>query len=142
MHAGPLVAGGWQLGRKQLAGLDLLGQPYPEPAWGHFLIDTGAAIVAIDEGVARQLKLKPTGQREKVHGFGMAGETPTYEATLLLHLESAVHTTGLYGFNGEVHAITRLRERNAECDYKTADGQPADVIGVIGRRFLSTATII
>jgi len=106
------------------------------------LIYTGAAPVVIDEDIARQLGLRRTGESDTIHGFGVGDESLVYKATLLLDLRSSVRPSGVYGLSGEVNALPGIRARHAQFDYRTAEGKPLDVIGVIGRRLLRAATVI
>jgi hypothetical protein len=139
-QVGPLVPGAWQVTKDRLMQLAALGIPEPPPVQGYMLIDTGSPSIVIDESVAKQLKLKLTGRENEVAGIHGMGKLLEYEATLFLPLDSESYKSGWYGFPVAAWSSPTLRADHDKFDFKTADGTPISVIGILGRLFLQFVT--
>lgn len=55
---------------QHLRGLELKGLSAPQPIVGFAIIDTGATVTAVDEGVCKRLGLQPTGMMKTAHAGG------------------------------------------------------------------------
>jgi hypothetical protein len=100
-----------------------------------FLIDTGARSIGIDAGLASALKLNLVRSR-RVHGASGQHSINEYLATLYLPTVDASGRQGLFRAPVEVAAINSLATAHTQTKILRADGQPAQVVGVLGRIFL------
>lgn len=119
-EAGPVVPGSW-------------ARQHDELGWeikGEFLIDTGAYGAMVDLGVAEMLPLSPQGSRA-VHGIHGYGTLQLYVGRVLLPAVDSDGKPALYSTVIECVAVPSLRDKSRE--------KGGDVIGILGRRFLSQA---
>lgn len=122
VEAGPLVRGSWSRQHDDL-GREITGE---------FLIDTGAYGAMIDLAVAEMLGLAPRGTRS-VHGIHGYGTLQLYLGRVSLPAVDAAGRQTVYSTVLECVGVPSLREKSFE--------QRADVIGILGRVFLRTASI-
>lgn len=122
VEAGPLVRGSWSRQHDDL-GREISGE---------FLIDTGAYGAMIDLAVAEMLALEPRGTRS-VHGIHGYGTLQFYLGRVSLPAVDAAGRQTVYSTVLECVGVPSLREKSFE--------QRADVIGILGRVFLRTASI-
>jgi len=67
---GPILKVAISVTKEQQDALSSEGKEVPEPVPGVALIDTGASMTAVDEGVCKRLGLEPTGLVNIIHPGG------------------------------------------------------------------------
>lgn len=95
---GPIVDAGIMVGSARQQALEAANQVVPAPQMIRALIDTGAAISAVDPTVLKALSLSQTGEAE-IHTpstKGVAVTTPTYDVKIAI----------LAGRTGDLHFIS------------------------------------
>src|SRR5450755_1854352 len=95
---GPIVDAGIMVGSARQQALEAAKQNVPAPQMIRALIDTGAAISAVDPSVLKALSLSQTGEAE-IHTpstRGVAVTTPTYDVKIAI----------LAGRTGDLHFIS------------------------------------
>jgi hypothetical protein len=134
-QVGPMVPATWMVTPQQQRQLQARGQAIPNPVSGHLLLDTGAGHLMIEIDVARDLKLPDLGKTQ-AHGISGTDEFDEYEAILLLPVIPIKNPQPIpvsVGFPVQCPA-TNLQEHHK--NYKTVDGKPLRLVGVLGRTFL------
>lgn len=134
---GPMAAAVWSVPSQRVAALTAEGKAIPPPVTGHLLVDTGATGTCIALHAAEQLGLKPHATTPN-HGAHGEHESQIF----LVHFSLAIRDG-----NGPLLAIEREMSVPAIPDMQLAyaklqvqmNGQPLNVIGVLGRDFLRHA---
>jgi len=137
-QTGPMIPASWWTTPERQTQLRLLGRPIPPAVNGYLLLDTGAAHVSIDTDVAKELNIMPMTKKQEVHGFGGGGEVEQYLAHLILPvvpLKQGKVIGGTFGFRAptEAWASKDIRANHRKWGYRTTDGKPLNVIGILGR---------
>jgi predicted aspartyl protease len=92
---GPVVPVGITIPVAAEAALSRDAQPIPSMVVTNALIDTGAAVTAVDPGVARELGLLPVGYTVITTASAAGVRTPLYAIRLLLGTEMALELTAI-----------------------------------------------
>lgn len=113
------------------------GQTPPPPIAGQILVDTGADATCISQNVVDALGLKPSGQSQTfgVHGSQAAN---LYTAKLYMKINDQGEETEIF-FERSAIAIPNLGQHF----HPTArwNGRPINLVGLLGRDFLSLVTM-
>lgn len=145
-QTGPMIPAKWYITAEREEQLNMLGGALPKPVEGYMLLDTGAAHVAIDGEVARELRLKPLGKTTDVHGIAGTRPLEHYDVRLILPLVPMKANKPVLGFPTIAIPIEAWESPDIQANhhawgYTTPDGKPLKVIGVLGRIFLQFATM-
>ena len=143
---GPLIPGAWTIPAALEAWYHRTDTPLPTPVSGFLLVDTGASSTCISLDAANELGLLP---RRLASNYGAGGVTsnPVFWARLLVEIQNE-HGATTAEMDDEVVAIPNLEESLRPLDVKAylkqapESSQPVRLIGLLGRDFLSHATLL
>ena len=140
---GVVIPASWWITKERQEKLRVLGAQPPEPIQGHVILDTAQPHIAIDEQIAQELKLKPTGKTKEVYGPSQAESVNYYLAQLMLPVvpvgqENTINSKFALGIPVEAWAIPTLQLSHT--GYKDEGGTTLKIIGILGRIFLQFTT--
>lgn len=146
---GIVIPASWWITKERQELLLQLGAQVPKPIEGHILLDTCQPHIAIDEKIAAELKLKPTGKTQEMYGAkeGEVYAVPYYSAQLMLPVEPigknnvARGTLPKYALGIPVEAWAISTLHHSYRDLKDKNGAPLKIIGILGRIFLQFTNI-
>lgn len=115
--------------------------PVTKKVDGFILLDTGAGPIGIDEDVARELGLKPTGKKQELHGIAGRAYLESYMARLVIGVTPLKNGKSLgegfhMGIPLEAWGLPDIQKSHFDFETKDHTGKPIKVIGVLGRLFL------
>lgn len=134
---GPMLRATWSIPPKIEAAYQMTRRNPPPPVEGYVLIDTGAVRTSIAQAAVDELGLE-SATWERAHGTGGDHQATIYLAQLSLALASDEENDTYMSAVVPAMAVPGL---SGSLELREDDGEPAQVIGLLGRDFLRNVVL-